>query len=160
MYAGTYFTDPGRMVSWVNFSGKWGHPNLYSTLNQAGDQTGIFSIGRQRSLLLHQPLCFYLRQLQVWRSSLLRTEVSTSFLYSWIWKRPLIVYHIVCTLLWAMRRLHIPEWLVGDVQTMYANCRVQISNTFSDDFKIQVGVHQGFVLDPLTYNYSLLFRDP
>ena len=70
--------------------------------------------------------------------------------------------HIVCTLWWAMRRLHIPEWLGGDVQTMYANanCRVQISNTFSDDFKIQVGVHQGFVLSPLTYNYSLLFRGP
>ena len=28
MCAGTYFTDPGRMEGWVNFSGKEGHPNI------------------------------------------------------------------------------------------------------------------------------------
>ena len=27
IYAGTHFTDPGRMESWVNFSRKEGHPN-------------------------------------------------------------------------------------------------------------------------------------
>ena len=28
MYAGTHLTDPGRMESCVNFSGKEGHPNI------------------------------------------------------------------------------------------------------------------------------------
>ena len=28
MYAGTHFTDPRRMESCVNFSGKEGHPNI------------------------------------------------------------------------------------------------------------------------------------
>ena len=55
MYAGTHFTDPGRMESWVNFSGKKGSPK-YSTLDLAGDRTRDLRIGRQRSLPLRQPL--------------------------------------------------------------------------------------------------------
>ena len=54
---------------------------------------------------------------------------------------------------WAMRRLGMPEWLVGVVQTMYANdsSRVRMNNTLSDSFKIQVGIHQGSVLSPLLF---------
>ena len=36
MYAGTHFTDLGRMESCVNFNGKEGHPNI-----QPSTRTGI-----------------------------------------------------------------------------------------------------------------------
>ena len=54
---------------------------------------------------------------------------------------------------WAMRRLHIPEWLVRTVKAMYslATSRVRIDNSYSDSFEVQVGVHQGSVLSPLLF---------
>ena len=40
------------------------------------------------------------------------------------------------------------EWLVKIVQSMYSNARsrVRVSGSFSDDFLVQVGLHQGSVL--------------
>ena len=54
---------------------------------------------------------------------------------------------------WAMRRLHIPEWLVRTVKAMYslATSRVRIDNSYSDSFEVQVAVHQGSVLSPLLF---------
>ena len=51
---------------------------------------------------------------------------------------------------WAMRKLGIEEWIVRFVQAMYNNTRsrVRVNNTYSDEFGVKVGVHQGSVLSP------------
>ena len=46
---------------------------------------------------------------------------------------------------WAMRKLGLEEWIVRFVQAMYNN------NTYSDEFGVKVGVHQGSVLSPLLF---------
>ncbi|XP_057315016.1 uncharacterized protein LOC130656204 [Hydractinia symbiolongicarpus] len=56
-----------------------------------------------------------------------------------------------------MRKLGVDEWLVHRlyhrkmVQSMYSNARscVKIKNSLSDEFSVNVGVHQGSVLSPL-----------
>ena len=50
-----------------------------------------------------------------------------------------------------MRYLGVPEWQVSTIQAMYANAksRDRINNSYSDNFVVQVGVHQGSVLCPL-----------
>ena len=55
---------------------------------------------------------------------------------------------------WAMRKLGIEEWIVQFVQAMYNNTRsrVRVNNTYSDEFGVKVGIHQGSVL-------SLLYAD-
>ena len=54
---------------------------------------------------------------------------------------------------WAMRKLVIEEWVVQFVQSMYNNTRrkVRVNNTYSDEFGIKAGVHQGSVLSPLLF---------
>ena len=54
---------------------------------------------------------------------------------------------------WAMRKLGIEEWIVRFVQAMYNNTRsrVRVNNTYSDEFGVKVGVHQGLVLSPLLF---------
>ena len=54
---------------------------------------------------------------------------------------------------WAMRKVGVEEWLIRLVQSMYTNARsrVRVDDTYSDDFSVKVGVHQGSVLSPLLF---------
>ena len=54
---------------------------------------------------------------------------------------------------WALRKLDVEESLVRIVLSMYRNTRsrVRVYRTFSDDFLVQVGLHQGSVLSPLLF---------
>ena len=52
-----------------------------------------------------------------------------------------------------MGKLAIEEWIIRLVQSMYSNAksRVRVNNSFSDEFVVKVGVHQGSVLSPLLF---------
>ena len=54
---------------------------------------------------------------------------------------------------WAMRKLGIEEWIVRFGQAMYNNTRsrIRVNNTYSDEFGVKVGVHQGSVLSHLLF---------
>ena len=54
---------------------------------------------------------------------------------------------------WAIRKLGVEEWLVRVVKSLYENARsrVRVNDTFSDEFEVKVGVHQGSVLSPLLF---------
>ena len=54
---------------------------------------------------------------------------------------------------WAMRTLGIEEWIVRVTQAMYkhASSAVRVNNTYSEEFEVKVGVHQGSVLSPLLF---------
>ena len=49
--------------------------------------------------------------------------------------------------------LGVPEWIISVVQAMYSSAKshVRISDLYSDDFEVKVGVHQGSVLSPLLF---------
>ena len=54
---------------------------------------------------------------------------------------------------WASRKQGVEERLVKIIQLMYRNTRshIKINGTFSDDFLVQVGIHEGSVLSPLLF---------
>ena len=54
---------------------------------------------------------------------------------------------------WALRKLGVDEWIVRLVQGVYFNARsrVLVSEGYSEEFKVKVGVHQGSVLSPLLF---------
>ena len=56
-----------------------------------------------------------------------------------------------------MRVLGVPEWTVLIVQAMYndAKSKVRVNGSYSDEFEVKVGVHQGSVLSPLLFNIVL-----
>ena len=91
---------------------------------------------------------FILRQLQ--ENILLRTRNCTSHLLTL--KRRSIAYQEK-SFGGPLRKLGIEEWIVRFVQDMYNNTRsrVRVNNTYSDEFGVKVGVHQGLVLSPLLF---------
>ena len=54
---------------------------------------------------------------------------------------------------WALRSVGVEEWAVRVIQGMYsdARSRVRINGRLSDEFGVDVGVHQGAVLSPLLF---------
>ena len=54
---------------------------------------------------------------------------------------------------WALRKLGVEEWIVRVVQGMYANVRthVRVGEEYSEEFKVKVSVHQGWVLSLLLF---------
>ena len=59
---------------------------------------------------------------------------------------------------WALRKLVVEEWLINIVQSMYSNAgsRVRVNGTFSNDFLVQVGLHQDSVLSTLSFIIGLV----
>ena len=53
------------------------------------------------------------------------------------------------------------EWLVKTTQTMYRNAqnRVRVNGTFSDDFLVQAGLHQGLALNLLLLALCCIGQD-
>ena len=54
---------------------------------------------------------------------------------------------------WALRKLGVDELIVPQVHGVYANARsrVRVAEGYSEEFEVQVGVHQGSVLIPLLF---------
>ena len=53
---------------------------------------------------------------------------------------------------WAMRKLGIDKWLVRLIQSMYKDVsRVRLGDGYSEQFGVEVGVHQCSVLSPLLF---------
>ena len=54
---------------------------------------------------------------------------------------------------WVLRKLGVEEWIVRLVKGMYANARsrVRVGESFSKEFEVKVGVHQGSILSPLLF---------
>ena len=64
---------------------------------------------------------------------------------------------------WALRKLGVEEWIVRLVLGMYANARnrIRVSEGYSEEFEVKVGVHQGSVLSPLLFiiGHEALLRE-
>ena len=54
---------------------------------------------------------------------------------------------------WALRSLGVDEWAVRVIQGMYHNARsrVRVTDQYSEEFGMGVGMHQGSVLSPLLF---------
>ena len=55
----------------------------------------------------------------------------------------------------ALRQLRVEEWLVQIVLCWNAHSRVRVNGTFSGDFLVRVGLHQGSVLGPSLFTIVL-----
>ena len=56
-----------------------------------------------------------------------------------------VPHNVLC---WAMQVLGVPEWIVVFVQAIYngAESNVRVNCSYSDEFDVKVGVHQGSVV--------------
>ena len=56
-----------------------------------------------------------------------------------------------------MRKLVVEKWILQFVQVIYSSTRskVRVNNTYSDEFGVIVGVHQGSVLSRLLFTIVL-----
>ena len=56
-----------------------------------------------------------------------------------------------------MRKLGVNEWLIRAAMTMYRNSNsvIRVKNTVRYKFDVQIGVHQGSVLNPLLFVFFL-----
>ena len=54
---------------------------------------------------------------------------------------------------WTMRKKGIPEVLVRSVMSLYngANTEVRVGSELSEEFEVNVGIHQGSVLSPFPF---------
>ena len=54
---------------------------------------------------------------------------------------------------WALRKLHVNEWLIRTAMALYTEvCTVVRTDAgLSESFEVNVGLHQGSVLDPLLF---------
>ena len=54
---------------------------------------------------------------------------------------------------WALRVVGVPEWLVKVMQAMYGGVRsrTRVISSFSEEFEVKVGVHQGSLLSPVLF---------
>ena len=54
---------------------------------------------------------------------------------------------------WALHVVGVPEWLAKAVQTIYAGARskTHANSSFSEEFEVKAGVHQGSALNPLLF---------
>ena len=54
---------------------------------------------------------------------------------------------------WALRKKGLPEVIVGAVMSLYhgTKTKVRVGSELSQEFSVQVGVHQGSVLSPLLF---------
>ena len=52
-----------------------------------------------------------------------------------------------------MRVVGVPKWIVVIVQAMYsgAKSKVRVNGSYSDEFEVKVGVHQGSALSQLLF---------
>ena len=57
---------------------------------------------------------------------------------------------------WALRKRGVEEWIVRQVQGMYANDRkhVCVGEGYSEEFEVKAGVHQGSVTFSSSLNHS------